>query len=86
MMKIEVHCHSGYRVDETPKHICFGSRLVAVQQIKDRWIGPDHRYFKITGDDEATYIIRQDRVSKAWELIYYRQASRAGDEHEKKMA
>ena len=40
----------------------------------DRWLAPDHRYFKILGDDGATYIIRHDSVSGLWELVLYRAA------------
>ena len=73
-MKIAVHCRSGYRVDETPQSIRFDSLVVKVKTIEDRWLAPDHRYFKIIGDDNATYIIRQDMASQAWELTYYKQA------------
>jgi len=72
-MKITVKCYSGHRVDETPRRIQFDSRVVAVKEIQDQWIGPDHRYFKVVGDDEATYIIRQDTISYDWELTYYQQ-------------
>jgi len=73
-MKIAVKCYSGYRVDETPWSIQFDTLEVAVKEIQDQWIGPDHRYFKILGDDEAVYIIRQDTVSLDWELTYFRAA------------
>ena len=72
-MKITVQCYSGHRVDETPRSIQFDSRKVAVKEIQDQWIGTDHRYFKIIGDDDATYIIRQDTISYDWELTYYQQ-------------
>ena len=73
-MKILVQCYSGYRVDETPRSIRFDSLVVSVKEIQDRWLGLDHRYFKFIGDDEATYIIRQDMTSQVWELTYYKQA------------
>lgn len=73
-MKISVQCYSGYKVDETPRSIQFGSLVVEVKEVQDRWIGPDHRYFKVLGEDDATYIIRQNTISQAWELTYYRQA------------
>ena len=73
-MKISVQCYSGYKVDETPRSIQFGSLVVEIKEVQDRWIGPDHRYFKVLGKDDATYIIRQNTISQAWELTYYRQA------------
>ena len=77
-MKICVKCYSGHRVDETPRSIQFDSLVVAVKEIQDQWIGTDHRYFKVFGDDDATYIIRQDTVSCDWELTYFRQAKEDG--------
>lgn len=72
-MKIAVKCYSGYRGDEKPKSIRFDSLVVQVNQIVDRWLAPDHRYFKFIGDDNATYIIRQDMYSLDWELVFYKQ-------------
>jgi hypothetical protein len=73
-MKITVRCYSGYRADEAPRSIRFDSLTVTVKEILDRWISQDHRYFKVMGDDDATYIIRQDMLSMEWELTYYKQA------------
>ena len=73
-MKITVKCYSGHRVDETPRSIQFDSRVVAVKEVQDQWIGTDHRYFKILCEDNATYIIRQDTISYDWELTYFRAA------------
>ncbi len=36
--------------------------------ILDQWLAPDHRYFKILGDDNSLYIIRHDVESYEWEL------------------
>jgi len=73
-MKINVKCYSGYRADETPRSILFDSLVVEIKEIQDQWIGVDHRYFKVLGDDDAVYIIRQDTVSHDWELTYFRVA------------
>jgi hypothetical protein len=73
-MKIVVKCYSGQRVDETPRSIQFDAMTVEIMKIQDRWISTDHRYFKVLGDDDAVYIIRQDTVSLDWELTYFRAA------------
>lgn len=78
-MKIIVKCNSGYRADETPKSIRFDSLVVEIKEIQDRWISPDHRYFKVLGDDQAVYIIRQETASSQWELTYYKQAEKSGN-------
>lgn len=73
-MEIKVQCYAGYRGEETPRTISFRSREVMVEKIVDRWLDPSHRYFKILGDDRATYIIRHDMDSWVWELIFYQEA------------
>ena len=73
-MQIEVKCYAGYRGEETPRIISFGSRKVEVIKVLDRWLDPVHRYFKILGDDQGIYIIRHDMDSWAWELIFYRES------------
>jgi hypothetical protein len=43
-------------------------RKIFVEEVLDRWLGPDHRYFKLKGDDGRVYIVRQDTNTTAWEL------------------
>ena len=43
-------------------------RKIFVEEILDSWLGPDHRYFKLKGDDGAVYIVRQETTSGTWEL------------------
>ena len=73
-MQIRVDCYAGYRGEETPRFIKLADNKIEVIQVLDRWLAPDHRYFKLLGDDEATYIIRNDSVSGQWELVLYRAA------------
>ncbi len=40
----------------------------------DRWLAPDHRYFKCLGADGATYIVRNDVQAGTWDLTQYRVA------------
>ena len=70
-MQIDVDCYAGYRGEETPRYIKMANNKIEVVEVLDRWLAPDHRYFKILGDDEATYIIRHDSVSRRWELVFY---------------
>lgn len=70
-MNIQVECYSGYRGDETPRAIWLGARKIVVADLLDRWIAPDHRYFKFRGDDQGIYIIRHDTASLAWELAFF---------------
>ena len=73
-MQIRVDCYAGYRGEETPRFIRLADNKIEAIQVLDRWLAPDHRYFKLLGDDEATYIIRHDSGSGQWELVLYRAA------------
>ena len=42
-----------------------------VEDIIDRWLAPEYRYFKIRGDDDAIYILRYDVVNDYWELTMF---------------
>jgi hypothetical protein len=66
---LHVECHAGYRADERPLAVRHGGKRVAVREILDTWHGPDHTYFKLTGDDGIRYCIRHDLETDAWELM-----------------
>ena len=70
-MDIEVECYCGHRGEETPRRIRFTERKVEVLEVIDRWLSPDHRYFKVRGNDQGTYIIRHDTKQWKWELTAY---------------
>ena len=40
-------------------------------EVIDRWLDPQHRYYKLRGDDGGIYLIRQDTLSDQWELILF---------------
>jgi len=71
-MEVKVVCYAGYRGEETPRRLEFEKHRVEVIEVIDRWLSPDHRYFKVRGDDRAIYIIRHDSLKWIWELTYYR--------------
>jgi len=73
--RVGVECYAGHRGEETPRALVLGDRRIAVVEVLDRWLAPDHRYFKIRGDDGETYILRQDAGSGEWALSVYRRGS-----------
>lgn len=75
---IRVDCYSGYRGEETPRRFEIGNRFMEIIDVIDRWAGPDHRYFKVLGEDNAVYILRHDTVSCFWELSFYRAPNETG--------
>lgn len=68
---IRVECYAGYRGDEEPRRFWIGERPVEIAEILDRWLAPDHRYFKVRGDDGGTYILRHDTRADRWELTMF---------------
>jgi hypothetical protein len=76
-MRLRVECYAGHRGEETPRALAIGERRVAVIEILDRWLAPDHRYFKVKGDDGNTYIVRHDTSSDAWELTMFERSPSA---------
>lgn len=70
-MEIRVTCYAGYRGEETPRAIFLGEKRIEVKEIIDRWLSPDHRYFKFAGRDNHVYIIRHDTKTCLWELTFY---------------
>jgi hypothetical protein len=71
LLSIEVECYSGHRGEETPRVILLGERRVAVVAVIDQWLAPDHRYFKLRGEDDDIYLVRHDGVSGNWELTMF---------------
>ena len=67
-MKIYVECHAGYRGEEEPRAFTLGERRFDVLEILDRWLAPDHRYFKVRVDDGRTFVLRHDTHSSEWQL------------------
>jgi len=71
LIDIRVECYSGYRGEEKPQVVHLKDRRVLVAEIIDRWLAPDHRYFKFRGDDGSLYIIRLDVVTYEWQMIFF---------------
>jgi len=72
MEDIRVECYSGYRGEETPRRFWLGSRCIEVLKVIDRWLAPDHRYFKVQADDGGTYILRHDPHSDQWDMTFFK--------------
>lgn len=68
---IVVDCLPGHGGDAVPHALHFGLASVAVKARVDNWEGRDHCYFKLLGEDGATYIVRHDLSSDLWELAFY---------------
>jgi hypothetical protein len=73
-VRIQVSCYAGHRGEETPREFDIGDRRVVIQDVVDRWLAPDHRYFKVRGNDGDIYILRHDPANDSWDLTLYERA------------
>jgi len=64
--KIEVVTYSGYKANEKPIYFNLENRRLNVQDIIDRWYGPEDDYFKIFADDGNVYILKWHRTLDQW--------------------
>jgi hypothetical protein len=70
-MIVKVACESDERGEATPRRLSFDGRTVELTLVLDRWLGADHSYFKMAGDDGVIYILRHDIARDVWELTMY---------------
>jgi hypothetical protein len=69
---VNVECHAGYRDEETPRRFQLGEHQIEIAEVVDRWLAPDHRYFKVKDTHGDLYILRHDVASYQWELTWFR--------------
>ena len=68
LLIVGVECYAGHRGEQTPRTLVVGDRRIGVAAVLDAWLAPDHRYFKLRGADDNTYLVRHDERSNTWEL------------------
>lgn len=78
ILAVRVECYAGHRGEQEPRQFVVGERAIAVDDILDRWLAPDHRYFKLRGNDGGIYILRHDEVHDRWELTLYERGAGGG--------
>ena len=72
VLTVSVECYAGHRGEQTPRTLTIGDRRIAVAEVVDAWLAPEHRYFKLKGEDGDTYLVRHDERSDTWELTMFR--------------
>ncbi len=77
-MQVRVEFSPGCRDDNAPRRFFLGERAVEVVDVLDRWLSLAHSYFKVTGSDGATYILRRDEGSGDWMLVLFQSGERRG--------
>jgi len=75
---VAVECYAGYRGEETPRRFTVAGCQIGIAEIVDRWLAPDHRYFKVQDTQGDLYILRNDVAADRWELTSCRPADARG--------
>jgi len=76
VLTIGVECYAGHRGEQTPRALILKGRRIVVAEVLDAWLAPDHRYFKLRGEDGHTYLVRHDEGVGTWELTMFRAESK----------
>lgn len=71
---LRVECYASHTGEETPRVLYIDERKVFVEEVLDAWLAPDHRYFKLRGDDGGMYVIRHAPLADTWELTMFRRS------------
>ncbi|OHD64978.1 MAG: hypothetical protein A2176_04280 [Spirochaetes bacterium RBG_13_51_14] len=69
---LQVNCYSGSTALERPISFTLGGKKFNVEEVVDRWYGPDYRHFKVRADDGNMYILRYDERTDEWDMEWYR--------------
>jgi len=77
-LTIRVECYAGYRDEETPQRFFMGDKTVEIEEVIDRWLAPEHRYFKVRGSENDIYILRYDEVARQWQLTLFQSGKYGG--------
>lgn len=70
-MRIWVETRENALGDREPCRFRVGLRSVDVVAVLDRWLHPEHGYFKVQVADGAVYILHQDAKAGQWEIALY---------------
>lgn len=74
---LRVECEALAGTEPCPRAFWLGARRIAARCIIDRWLAPDHRYFKLKAEDGGVYILRHDVPQGRWELVLFDSSERA---------
>lgn len=75
-MRILVETRENSLGDREPYRFRVGMHSVEVIAVLDRWLHPEHGYFKVQVADGAIYILHQDAQSGQWEIALYESGQR----------
>jgi hypothetical protein len=70
---VRVECYAGHRSDERPLRFALHDCWLEIEEILDRWYGPDSAYFRVRAGDGCLYVLRHNEPEGPWTLEAFRQ-------------
>lgn len=70
-LSLRIECYAGHRGEETPQRFHLGRRTLEIVEVLDRWLAPEHRYFKVRAEDGGVYILQHSVADDRWELTMF---------------
>lgn len=70
-----MECYAGSRGEETPRRFGLAGVRIEIAEVVDRWLAPDHRYFKVRDAGGDLYVLRHDVAGARWELTFFRRGA-----------
>ena len=77
-LSVDVECYAGYRGEETPRRFRLAENEIEIVEVVDRWLAPDHRYFKVRDTQGDLFILRNEVAAGRWEVTFFRCATNVG--------
>lgn len=74
---VAVECYAGSRGEETPRRFWTEQRQIEIAEVVERWLEPDHRYFKVRDRTGDLHVLRHDVTFDRWELTSGRATANA---------
>jgi hypothetical protein len=76
MVRVEASAQDEREV--RPERFFLAERALRVEEVLDRWFGATYTYFKVRAEDGHTYILKHNRTTDSWELLFSETRSPSG--------
>ena len=57
-MSVRVECYAGHKASERPVRFFLDGTEKRVEEIVERWRGPEDAFFRVRADDGRVYVLR----------------------------
>jgi hypothetical protein len=76
---VYVECYSGFKAEERPMRIVFGSQAMEVAEVEDRWYSPGATFFRVRVEGGDRYVLKREDAQNRWSLAAFRAAGKRVD-------